>query len=186
MPKRVTEQQILDATADELLEKGYTSATTRNIALRAEISEVTLFRRYGSKAKLTAAAVTYVLSQEAWDFEVSGDVASDLLSAVTFHTKRSAEKRARLLPMMLLEIPRHPELRGALEFPLSQVSRIGAVIGEYQRKGVLRQEHPLHAVAGLLGPLIIVRMLQDASPEMPLPSIDLKFHVQSFLKGRLA
>jgi len=47
-----THRRILAAAADEFTEKGYASATTRGIASRAGVNEVTLFRHFGSKREL--------------------------------------------------------------------------------------------------------------------------------------
>jgi AcrR family transcriptional regulator len=48
---------ILEAARAEFSEKGYTAATTREIAARAGVHEPMVYRRYGSKAKLYEAAV---------------------------------------------------------------------------------------------------------------------------------
>ena len=47
---------ILDAARSTFAEKGYARTTTREIASRAGVAEVLLFRRFGSKAKLFAEA----------------------------------------------------------------------------------------------------------------------------------
>lgn len=47
---RDTESAILDAAAELFAERGYASTTTRAIAERAGVNEVTLFRRFENKA----------------------------------------------------------------------------------------------------------------------------------------
>ena len=47
---------ILEAARSTFAEKGYARTTTREIAARAGVAEVLLFRRFGSKAKLFAEA----------------------------------------------------------------------------------------------------------------------------------
>ena len=47
---RDTENAILDAAAELFAERGYASTTTRAIAERAGVNEVTLFRRFENKA----------------------------------------------------------------------------------------------------------------------------------------
>jgi len=61
---------------------------------------------------------------------------------------------------------------------------IGKMLAHYQADGVLVQEHPLHAVAALLGPLIITNMLHANRINIPMPPIDLNDHVKQFLHGR--
>jgi AcrR family transcriptional regulator len=47
-----TREKLLEATLELISEKGYTGATTREIASRAGVCELTLFRRFGNKEQL--------------------------------------------------------------------------------------------------------------------------------------
>ncbi|MGZ7096324.1 MAG: TetR/AcrR family transcriptional regulator [Methanobacterium sp.] len=47
-----TREKIMDAALKEFSEKGYTGAKTKEIADRSGLSEMTLFRRFGSKENL--------------------------------------------------------------------------------------------------------------------------------------
>lgn len=47
---------LVDAAAEAFVEKGYTGTTTKEIGLRAGVSEVMLFRHFGSKARLFSEA----------------------------------------------------------------------------------------------------------------------------------
>lgn len=51
-------QQIREAAQQLFTERGYAAATTREIALRADVSETLLFRYFGDKAGLFDAVVT--------------------------------------------------------------------------------------------------------------------------------
>ena len=51
-----TSDKILLAAIDLMAEKGYDGTTTKEIAAAAGVNEVTLFRHFGSKQKLLAAA----------------------------------------------------------------------------------------------------------------------------------
>ena len=53
-----TQNKIIDATMSLVMEKGYTSTTTKDIAKKAEVNECTIFRRFGSKKEIIAAAMT--------------------------------------------------------------------------------------------------------------------------------
>ena len=55
-----TRQRILAAGAAEFAENGYARATTRSIARRAGVNEVTLFRHFGSKRELLNRIITEV------------------------------------------------------------------------------------------------------------------------------
>jgi AcrR family transcriptional regulator len=54
--QRSTGDKILLAAIDLMAEKGYNGTTTKEIAARAGVNEVTLFRHFGSKQKLLEAA----------------------------------------------------------------------------------------------------------------------------------
>jgi AcrR family transcriptional regulator len=54
---------ILEAARRTFSEKGYARTTTREIAARAGVAEVLLFRRFGSKAKLFAEAALEPMAQ---------------------------------------------------------------------------------------------------------------------------
>jgi AcrR family transcriptional regulator len=50
--KNDTREKLLEATLELISEKGYLGASTREIASRAGVSELTLFRKFGKKEKL--------------------------------------------------------------------------------------------------------------------------------------
>ena len=52
-----TRGAILDAAVDVFQQKGYAGATTRVIAYKAKVNEVTLFRHFGSKKRLFQAVI---------------------------------------------------------------------------------------------------------------------------------
>lgn len=184
MPKRITDEQILEATIQVILEKGYTAATTRHIAKQADMSEMTLFRRYESKAKLTIAAVGYWVERDRLEVAYTGDVRADLLRVAEHYYLAGQAEGTKIIPLILLEVPRHPELREVVELPLAKVSRVGAMLTRYQEEGVLREEHPVHAVAGLIGPLIIMTLLRGVPLQRELPELELEALVDGFLSGR--
>lgn len=56
-------EKLLRAAVEVFSEKGYSGASTREIARRARVNPVTLFRTFNSKEKLHAAAVSYVMDR---------------------------------------------------------------------------------------------------------------------------
>lgn len=58
-----THRRIIEAALQEFTERGYKGASTRAIAERAGVNEVTLFRHFGSKLDLLRIAVEYEVSQ---------------------------------------------------------------------------------------------------------------------------
>ncbi len=186
MPKIVTDEAVFRATVQTVIERGYTGATTKQIAEAADVSEVTLFRKYGSKAELVRQAIATLT--DAVDFttaaEYTGDVTADLLRVVQSY-QAVAEENGQFMYVLFTEIPRHPELAGLVGRPLGMMNTVGRLMARYQAEGILRQEHPLHAVAALLGPLMVMNMMREVRPDMAPPPLDLAAHVAGFVNGRL-
>ena len=185
MPKIVRDEDIYRAAIQVVIKRGYSGATTKQIAEAADISEVTLFRKYGNKAQLIKQAIAAVTGQI--DLQTAaaytGDVSADLLQVAQTY-QASAEEIGQFIYTVLLEIPRHPELAESLDMPLGLIDRVGQLLARYQAEGILVQEHPLHAVAALWGPLMVTNIMRSAAPGVAPPPIDLAAHVARFLDGR--
>lgn len=185
MPKIVKDEDVFQAVIRVTIERGYHGATTKQMAKAAGVSEVTLFRKYGSKAQLIKLAIRAIADQ--MDFEsvtqYSGDVYRDLLGIVARYQRLTAQY-GQFLAMMIPEMRRHPELAEALDRPMGIMHTIGRLLVRYQEEGVLQPEPPLHAVAALLGPLIYFAMIRGTAYAGQIPTIDLEQHVTHFLEGR--
>lgn len=185
MPKIIAEEDIYQAVMESIIERGYSGATTKQIAQAAGISEVTLFRKYGSKAELVKQAI--INEAEKIDFpsaaQYTGDVSADLLRVVELY-QGSTQQHGPFFYTVLLEVPRHPDLTDLLESPFSLVQNVAQLVARYQGEGTLQDEHPLHAVAALLGPLMITNMIRQTGPSLPFPPLDLEVLVRNFLDGR--
>lgn len=109
-----TQLKIIDATMTLIIEKGYSGATTKNIAKLAGVNECTIFRRFDGKKEIVTAAMELPkwnpgLSKD--DFTYHGDLEEDLTSfSGTYMSKvtpqmvkvsiglRSAELQGAALP----------------------------------------------------------------------------------------
>ena len=109
-----TQLKIIDATMTLITEKGYSGATTKNIAKLAGVNECTIFRRFDGKKEIVTAAMELPkwnpgLSRD--DFTYHGDLEEDLTSfSGTYMSKvtpqmvkvsiglRSAELQGAALP----------------------------------------------------------------------------------------
>lgn len=184
MPKQISDDQVFQAVIRLLIERGYDGATTKELAKAAEMSEVSLFRKYGSKSQLVIEALAhrgeiFTLSKVGF----TGDVKADLLLITTLY-HNAAERHGELFATMLSEMPRHAELKGALKRPLIMIQTIEGIIQRYQKLGTLRAEPTMHAVAALLGPIMNLTLISKAMPEKHYPPFDLEAHVTHYLEGR--
>lgn len=78
-----TQNKIIHATMELVMERGYTATTTKDIASRAGINECTIFRKFKGKKEIILSAMTLpewnpCLRKE--DFSYCGDLEKDLIS----------------------------------------------------------------------------------------------------------
>lgn len=183
MARQIDDAQVYEATIDVLLENGYAGATTKAIAAAAGVNEVTLFRKYGSKAQLVAEAMVHARAQlEAEPIVYSGELAADLGRIVRLYHS-ATPRQSRLMLLIMAEIARYPELRETLQIPYRLVARFGDIIARYQAAGRLRPGEPILVVGALLGPVIVNTMLRSADTDLPVPPIDVTTHIERFLAG---
>jgi TetR/AcrR family transcriptional repressor of mexJK operon len=134
--KKDTRTRIIEAAAAVFSSEGYARATTRQIAAESGLTEMTLFRYFGSKQNLFAA----VLEQYAIrpDFEtllsenLTGDYAEDML-LIGRYIMRIMFERREAIKMMLCESTHFPELQETLgQFP----RQLRDMIASYLRKRI--------------------------------------------------
>ena len=185
MPKIIDDEKVYRAAMEAVIERGYAGATTKQIAEAAGISEVTLFRKYESKAELVKQAI--IATAVRMDFTTAshytGDVCADLQRVVQAYQDLSAQ-HGQFTTTLMGEIARHPELSDLLDAPLQLMEGVATLLARYQAEGVLQPELSLQAVAALLGPLMITNMIRQANAAISLPPVDAARHVELFLNGR--
>jgi len=185
MPKIIADEDIYQAVMQVVSERGYTGATTKQIAQAANVSEVTLFRKYGSKVQLVKQAISSIVART--DFasaaHYTGDIKIDLMRVVQAY-QATAVKNGLFFTSLFTDMSRYPDLINSFDEPLRIFRSIGQLIARYQAEGKLRKEHPLHAVAALLGPLMYVAMMQSGMPNETLQPVNLTSHITCFLEGR--
>ena len=155
MAARVSDARILDATVAAIREHGIDGATTRDIAHRADINEITLFRRFGDKQQLVHAAVHEAMTRLGSDALIpSDDVRADLVEIVRYYAA-AFDPTYGIALIMLTEASRHPAIASLLDEPAALLHRCGAVVRHHQQRGVLTAEPVGDALAALIGPLLI-------------------------------
>ncbi|HAY85754.1 MAG TPA: hypothetical protein DCY42_12785 [Chloroflexi bacterium] len=184
MPKYIDEEKLFLEVVRSIGEVGIGKTTTKQIAQSAGVNEVTLFRKFGTKLGLIEAAFQHIVAASPLqELRYSGDLEADLNQIVNAYQETSF-LYGEVIPIILSEVPRDPEMRALLAPFLSVVGSITKIILEYQRNGLLISEPGFSAVSALLGPIIIRRMLQRAAPDFEGEKLDDRIYVQSFLEGR--
>jgi len=184
MPKVIDETKIFSAALEILIAHGYEGATTQKIAEVAGVNEVTLFRKYGSKAGLFEKVIEHQLADTPLNkLSYTGDLEADLLAIVEAYVETN-ETHGNIIPLLLIEMPRYPDLQGSFNTPWKNIQGIVKIIQKYQKQGELRVESPLACLNALIGPILTSQMLRHAKLDFPIPAMDSHAHVDAFLNGR--
>ena len=94
-----TQRKIIDAMMSLIMEKGYASATTKDIAQRAEINECTIFRKFKGKREIVVAAMSlpeYNPCIRETDFSYTGELIPDLCSFAEVYLRKVTPKMVRI------------------------------------------------------------------------------------------
>ncbi|MEJ2512248.1 MAG: TetR/AcrR family transcriptional regulator [Anaerolineales bacterium] len=173
MPKVINDKDVYRAVIDVVVASGYESATTQNIADAAGIHEATLFRKYGSKLNLIAQAIkAQFLDVPLAEVVYTGDLQADLYSIIAAYLETS-DIVGDILPVLLIEIPRNPELKDSLKTPWENIMRVS------------KKEPVLNSISVLLGPLMVRHLIVRADLDLSIPAVEPQVYVDNFLHGRL-
>ena len=183
MPKIIDLDHLFDETVRLFGERGYSAATTEEIASRAGVNEVTLFRRFGTKAKLVAAALSHVLARAPLGrVRATDDVRADLAAIARAYAETNRTYGAAVATLMT-ELPRHAELREAVPALLPNLQRAAAVIGAHQQRGALGPGDPQQLVATLIAPLLAEGLWRRLDVAPTPPRFDPDVVADAFLLG---
>jgi AcrR family transcriptional regulator len=184
MPKVIGDGRIFGAAIHALMSLGYDGTTTREVADAAGVNEVTLFRRYRSKAGLFESAIRHWLSDTPLSkVAFTGGLETDMRAIVQAYVETN-ETYGDIVAIILIELQRHPDLQGSITTPWKNIQGITRIIREYQKRGLLKSEPPLAALSALVGPIMVGQMLRRAGLNLPVPALDPPAHVDAFLNGR--
>jgi AcrR family transcriptional regulator len=182
VPRRIDEEQVFDAVLQLWVAQGYAGTTTKEVAERAGVNEATLFRKYGSKGALIVEAIGRRLrSVPLRELSATNDVHADLVAVVEAY-QQTHRQVGPVIPLLLVEAPRHPELRPALNVAFENIGGVVGIVAHHQASGALRPEDPMATIAALLGPLFVAGMFAAVRPGAS--PVDAEAHVRGFLEGR--
>ncbi len=183
MPKVIDIDRLFHATVRVFAERGYDAATTQEIASRAGVNEVTLYRRYGNKAALVAAALSHVLAEAPLGRVVaSDDVRADLAAIVEAYA-RTNESFGEAVVTVLTEIPRHPELRPAISALMPNLQRAARVMATHQERGAIGPGDPLQKVMFLIAPMLAEGLWRRSGAGAQASALDPLAVADAFLDG---
>lgn len=179
-----TAQTILDAALLVVGEHGLRGATTRAIADRAGVNEVTLFRKFGTKANLIREAIANSFATVAQEsIRYTGDIEVDLIRlAQHYHDALTAF--GSVARALLTEVPFDPELADAAEGSRHFFDAIADMLARYQDEGKLRPEPAASLIPAFLSPIVIPFLIAGLPHPGAVAEFDARIHVVRFLYGR--
>lgn len=161
-------EAALEATVDLVLEHGVEGVTFEDVACRSGVAKTTLYRHFGTKQALIAAAAGSCFVQ--YPTPDTGDLAEDL--RIIFERFKSAEDERRvpdIMPALLSASGRDPELHDLVHAMLEEKRRpIRTVLQLAQLRGEIGKDLDLDTVmAMLIGPFVQRRTIDrlEITPE---------------------
>ena len=94
-----TQLRIIDATMTLIVDKGYSGATTKDIAKVAGVNESTIFRRFNGKKEIVLAAMElpkWNPGLEESDFVYEGNLNKDLISFASTYMKKVTPQMVKI------------------------------------------------------------------------------------------
>ena len=148
-----TSDSILAAAMELFSEKGYAAVTTKEIAARAQVSEVTLFRYFETKKALYGKVFTRYVFEPSFDDvfhkQISGDLSKDLLNIASFF-QNIITQNIKLLQMNMKEsnefLDPNEEENFVKRFPQMVKEELLSYFSAMQEKGIIIGEPEILAV----------------------------------------
>lgn len=144
MKAAVTKERILEAGLKTFSEKGYLGATTREIARKAGVAELTLFRHFSSKERLFEEMIntyTFLPALKGLLPEIKGMKYVDALSEIARRFLERLTERRDLIKIMHAEVHLYPaKVKDIYHNFIDELYRtLASYFRELQARGVLRE-----------------------------------------------
>lgn len=145
-PTKQTKHRIIDAAMQLFYEQGYKGTTTKAIAERAKISEVTLFRYFHTKEELFFAVIDRETNVAENLLAVNTDPSANLVSDLTGIGQYMFENmiaRAKLMKILHTEASTNPHLFDHVSAaPFGILEKLTEYFTKAQEMGLVRDINP--------------------------------------------
>ena len=194
MKKTITKQRLLDATLKLISEKGYLGATTREIAQEAGVTELTLFRHFGTKEKLFEYLLknhTFLPRLKELLPELDGLSYEDSLRLIATRFLLSLKERKSMVKIMYSEVTIYPEKIRKLynKFIEDLTLTLASYFTGLQKRGLLRSVSPEMAAQLFLGVLFSYfraeEIMRDGGMKKQAMEKNIKEFVDIFMFGTM-
>jgi AcrR family transcriptional regulator len=145
-PRKDARQRLLDASLELFCRRGFDGVSTREIARKAGVNEVTIFRLFGTKENVLFA----IMDREAdirsriipqW-LEPTGDVVADLSRFGAFMLEGMRQK-APIMKLGMTEVSRRPQIwKRVSPAPETALELLSRYFERAAQKGLVRKVDP--------------------------------------------
>ncbi|MBE0425945.1 MAG: TetR/AcrR family transcriptional regulator [Nitrospirae bacterium] len=166
MKKSQTEEKLLETTLRLISEKGYLGTTTREIAREAGVTELTLFRHFGSKEKLFEKVLkryTFLPKLKEILPELERLPYDDVLRILGIGFFETLKERKSLVKIMLSEINIYPDKIRIIYngFIDELIKTLADYLSFLQKRDILRPFSPGIATRAFLGMIFSYFMAEE-------------------------
>ena len=186
MKKTETKEKLLKATLRLISEKGYLGATTREIAQEAGVTELTLFRHFGSKEKLFEELLnSYTFLPMLRDLmpELDGLSCEEALRLIATRFLLSLKDRKSMVKIMYSEMTIYPEKvrRVYNKFVDEMRATLAGYFRTLQKRGMLRKVSPEMAASVFYGMIFSYFRSEEIMREPGMTKIKMEKNIQEFI-----
>lgn len=164
------QKQILVSAIEIFSQKGYSTASTNEIAKHAGVAEGTIFRHFKTKKELLLSIVSPVMSRMVAPFIINDvkkvlhknhETFEEFLKAFIKNRVVFIRKNLPILKIMLQEIPFHEDLRTQFleHVGKEMINAFKTVFLHYQQKGEIRCDWEVESLMRLTGFSIVGYLL---------------------------
>ena len=184
--KTTTKQKLLEASLKTISEKGYIGATTREISRQAGVTELTLFRHFGTKERLFEELLnsyTFLPRLKELLPELDGLAYEDALSLIALRFLMTLKERKSMMKILFSEIHLYPDkIRIIYSSFLDEVrTTLASYFISQQRKGVLRKVPSEIAARAFLGMLVNYFRNEEIMKDNGMTKKRMEQNVQDFV-----
>ncbi|MEW6109394.1 MAG: TetR/AcrR family transcriptional regulator [Nitrospirota bacterium] len=193
MKAKGTEKKILEAGLVLFSKKGYIGATTKEIAKKAGVAELTLFRHFSSKERLFKEIInrySFLPTLKGLMPEILNLDYSEALYVIAGKFMERLYERRELIKIMHAEIHRYPaNVRGIYHNFIGEIFRsLAGYFMELQQRGILRNFVPelgAKAFLGMFFSYFNAQEILELKKEDPPNDVIIREFVGIFVKGTL-
>jgi AcrR family transcriptional regulator len=187
MRKPGTRTRILEAALRAFSERGYLGATTREIAGKAGVAELTLFRHFTSKEKLFEEVIrNYSFLPELRGLlpEMAGMTYKDALTVIAVRFLETLAARKEMIQIMHSEMHRYPGKIHRIyhDFIDGLIETLASYFATMQRKRALRAFDAEAGARAFLGMFFSYFNAQELMMGKRYRSVDTGTTVKEFVK----